>query len=104
MDGRRHTLIGAAERCCPVVCDYRPELVAVYLRMINEARASGEDLTAEAAEARGGGDGEGRAPGISTSLDIRVLRRIWDIERALSEGAVTVNEICEKLCPWSLEE
>ena len=25
------------------------------------------------------------------------------IERAMSEGAVTVTEICEKLCPWSLE-
>lgn len=92
-----------AERCCPVVCDYRPEMVAVYLDVIRYARRHGDDLTASAAEGRGGGDSLGKAPGVSTSLDIRFLRRIWDIERAMSEGAVTVTEICEKLCPWSLE-
>ncbi len=94
---------GSPERCCAVLCEYRPEVVTIYHRMILGARRRHIDLTAELAGARGG-DSQGKAPGISTSIDIRTLRLIWDIERAMSEGAVTVTEICEKLCPWSLEE
>lgn len=96
-------IVGDVERCCPVACDYRPEIVAVYVGMIRHARARGIDLTAELAGSRGGDD-LGRAPGISTSLDIRVLRRIWDVEMAMRSGAVTVEEICRKLCPWSLDD
>lgn len=91
------------EPCClPGLCDYCPMLVAKLLAVIRHARVSGEDLTAREAEARGG-NSLGRSPGVSTSLDIRFLRRIWDIERAQREGAITVEEISRKLCPFSLD-
>lgn len=89
--------------CLPGLCDYRPALVAPLLAAIRHARARGEDLTASSAGARGG-DSVGRSPGVSTSLDIRFLRRIWDIERAQREGAVTVEEVSRKLCPYALDE
>lgn len=100
---KHHTLTGAAERCCAVLCDYRPEMVAIYHQMIVTARRDGRDLTAELAETRGGTDSMGRSQGVSTDLDARFLRRIWDVERAMDEGASTVTEICRKLCPWSLD-
>ena len=99
-----HTLIGGAEPCClPGLCDYRPDMVAAYMAVIRRARADGEDLTASAAEARGS-DGLGRSPGVSPSLDIRFLRRVWDIERAQREGARTVEDVSRKLCPFSLDD
>lgn len=91
------------ERCCAALCDYRPEVVESYLRMIVAARRRGLDLTAELAGARGG-ESLGRAPGVSTSIDLRTLRLIWDIERVMAEGALTVEAICRRLCVWSLED
>ncbi len=91
------------ERCCAVLCEYRPEVVTIYHRMILGARRRHIDLTAELAGARAG-DSQGRAPGVSTSIDIRTLRIVWDIQRVMAGGAKTVTEICEKLCPWSMEE
>lgn len=94
----------STEPCClPGLCDYCPMLVAKILGVIQGARSRGEDLTAREAESRPSGDSLGRAPGVSTSLDIRFLRRIWDIERAQREGAVTAEEISRKLCPYSLD-
>lgn len=73
--------------------------------LVKTARRLGIDLTAESALARGGGE-TGRAPGFATSLDIRRLRIIWDIQRVMAElgPAATPETIARRLCPWSSAE
>jgi hypothetical protein len=99
-----HTLTGAADRCCPEgLCVYRPDLVAAYLAVLRDARQRGEDPTASRVLGRPG-ESLGRGAGVSTSLDVRYVSRLWDVQRATAEGAVTVDEVCRKLCPWALDD
>lgn len=99
-----HTLIGAADRCCPEgLCVYRPDLVAGYIAVLKQARQRGEDPTAARVLQRSA-DSLGHGAGISTSIDVRYLSRLWDVQRAIAEGAVTVEEVCRKLCPFGLDD
>lgn len=100
------TLTGAADRCCAEgLCDYRPQMVAVYISVIRQLRAAGEDV-GEAAESALAQHGEtlGRCPGVSPgSGKTRYAMLLWDVERAVGQGAATVEDVCRRLCPWSLE-
>jgi hypothetical protein len=103
-DRLRHELLGAADRCCPAgLCVYRPELVSAYLAVLRDARQRGEDPTAARVLGRPG-DSPSRGAGVSTSLDVRYVSRLWDVQRAIAEGAVGVDEVCRKLCPYGLDD
>lgn len=93
------------ERCCqPGQCEYRPDEVAIITATIRAARAAGEDVTARSVFARPGGESTGPNPNVSTELDIRHLRRIWDVQRAQAEGCRTIEQICKKLCPFAIDD
>lgn len=93
------------ERCCnPGECVYRPGLVAGYMRTIREDRGRGVDPTATRVLSKTASAELGRSGGVSTSLDIRFISRLWDVERAMGQGKVTVSEVCESLCPWAIND
>lgn len=95
----------AVERCCnPGECVYRPALVAGYMRIVRQDRGQGVDPTATRVLARSSSAELGRSGSVSTSLDIRYVSRLWDVERAMAQGKLTVSEVCAALCPFGLDD
>ena len=88
--------------CCPVVCDYRPEAVELYLDMIRAYERKGEDagLVASCKPANRNGTGGSAGDGAT---------RIWDVQQAIKtlrseHRPVTADSVAAKLCPWAVEE
>jgi hypothetical protein len=94
---RLRGVFGEAERCCAVVCDYRPEAVKVYLSIVLAFEAAEEDPCQQSRtrlRTGGGTAGDG-------------LLRLWDVQQAIkalrTEGhAVTAVAVARRLCPWSV--
>jgi hypothetical protein len=100
--GLPHTFIGAADRCCPALCDYRPEAVQWYLDVIAAMERVGEDPGEVMQTKRLDRDGGGGADGDRAT-------RIWDVQVAVKElraagREVTAESVGRKLCPWALED
>lgn len=96
-----HTLIGAADRCCAVVCDYRPDAVAVYLAMVLDLERAGEDPVEVTSCKPVNRDGSGGTAGDGAT-------RIWDVTRAVKElraerREVSAANVARKLCPWAMD-
>lgn len=89
-------------RCCPKECEYRPEAVEHFIRVLADFRRRGEDPSVklrsqEFDQETGGG----------TAGDQGVM--LWDVQQAIRslrrEGReITLVSVAERLCPWSLEE
>jgi hypothetical protein len=99
--GVRHTLIGAADRCCPALCDYRPEAVQVYLNYVLDMERHGEDPVEVSACKPINRDGRGGAAGNGAT-------QVWDVRRAVEalrseRREVNAANVARKLCPWSLD-
>lgn len=97
-----HTLIGAADRCCPVACDYRPEAVQVYLDMILAYEAQGEDAGEVASCKPINRNGSGGTAGDGAT-------RIWDVQHAVKalraeHREVTAASVAQRLCPWAVDQ
>lgn len=95
------TLTGAADRCCPALCDYRPEAVQHYLDYIKAMEGAGEDATEVAACKPVNRDGSGGTAG-NGSLQILDVRRVVEQLRA-EHREVTAVSVAKRLCPWSLD-
>lgn len=97
--------MSGSDRCCnPGECVYRPALVASYLTTLRMASATGEDPTAARVLSKTAGAELGRSAGVATSLDIRYVSRLWDVERVMAQGKLTVSEVCQALCPFALDD
>lgn len=99
--GLPHTLIGAADRCCAVVCDYRPEAVKHYLDFVLAMEAAGEDPGENAACKPINRSGSGGTVGNGAT-------QVWDVRRAVEElraerRDVTEVSVAMKLCPYSMD-
>lgn len=99
--GFPHTILGAADRCCAVVCDYRPEAVEHYLRYVLDMEAHGEDPSEVAACKPINRDGSGGTAGNGAT-------QVWDVRRAVEalraeRREVSAANVARKLCPWSLD-
>lgn len=108
--GRRtpHTLIGAADRCCPAVCDYNTTMVRLILNIIDGLERRGEDAGTDVALgsfSRGeGGRGASCGSGLA-HLGVKV----WDIQQVLKRMGTTASradatEVARRLCPWALDD
>lgn len=95
-----HTLTGAADRCCPLLCDYRPEAVQVYLSYVLEMERAGEDPCEVAACKPINRDGSGGTAGDGNLRVVDVYRAV----QALRAERKTVDavRVAMKLCPWAL--
>lgn len=95
------TLTGAADRCCPAVCDYRVEAVEHHLRYVLDMERAGEDPCEVAACKPINRDGSGGTAGNGAT-------QVWDVRRAVQQlraerREVTAASVARKLCPWSVE-
>lgn len=102
-DRQALTLTGAAARshCCPLICDYRPEAVQVYLDMVLDLEAAGEDASEVAACKPVNRNGSGGTAGDGAT-------RIWDVRRAVDRlraerREVTAAAVAKELCPWAMD-
>lgn len=100
-DRQAHTLIGAADRCCPALCDYRPEAVQVYLNYVLDMERHGEDPGEVAACKPINRDGSGGTAGNGATQVFEVYGAVKALRRAGRE--VSAVSVAMKLCPWSLE-
>lgn len=100
--GLPHTLIGAADRCCPALCDYRPEAVQVYLNYVLDMERHGEDPIEVSACKPISRDGSGGTAGNGATQVSEVYGAVKALRAERRE--VTAISVSKQLCPWGLQE